>query len=133
MQNRQKGAAFVTEAVRRSTPATGLSVDLEFAKQQAARYGAQGYTEAQIATLAATGYENIAEALPTTTKLAGIYERPAAATAATLTQDIQSELQQEEFMNLASARRKKLKAQEEAAFQGASGMARARMTTAGLI
>lgn len=133
MQNRQKNAAFVTEAVRRVSPSTQLEVDLEFAKQQAARYSAQGYTEAQISTLAATGFENVAEALPTTTKLAGIYDRPTAIQAKTLSKDIQSELQQEEFLNLASARRKRLKAQEEAAFSGASGMARMRSSTAGII
>ena len=135
MQNRQKNAAFVTEAVRRVTPETQLEVDLNFAKQQAARYSAQGYSEAQISTLAATGFENIAEALPTTVKLAGIYDRPTAPESA-FRKDIQSELQQEEFMNLASARRKRLKEREIAAFSGAAGIARTGRgggSTAGMI
>jgi hypothetical protein len=123
MQNRQKNAAFVTEAVRRVTPETQLEVDLDFAKQQAARYSAQGYTEAQVSTLAATGFENVAEALPTTVKLAGIYDRPTLPESA-FRKDIQSELQQEEFMNLSSARRKRLKEREMAAFSGAAGIAK---------
>lgn len=123
MQNRQKNAAFVTEAVRRVTPETQLEVDLDFAKQQAARYSAQGYTEAQVSTLAATGFENVAEALPTTVKLAGIYDRPTLPESA-FRKDIQSELQQEEFMNLSSARRKRLKEREIGAFSGAAGIAK---------
>ena len=131
MQNRQKNAAFVTEAVRRVTPETQLEVDLDFAKQQAARYSAQGYTEAQVSTLAATGFENIAEALPTTVKLAGMYDKPTLPESA-FRKDIQSELQQEEFMNLSSARRKRLKEREIGAFSGAAGIAKSGRGAGGL-
>lgn len=122
MKNRQRSAAFVAEAVRRSTPEMQL-VDTEFAKQQAARYAEQGYTEAQISTLAATGYQNIAEQLPETIKLSQIYETPRGTTASTtLGASIQSELQQEEFMNVASSRKRKLYGMEAAKYSGRSGV-----------
>lgn len=130
MKSRQKNAAFVTEAVRRVTPESQLQVDLDFAKQQAARYASQGYTEAQIATLASTGYENIAQGLPTGTKLAGIYDKEyvqaslkatPTETATAMATGIQSELQQEEFMNITSSRLRALKERERRAFEGASG------------
>jgi hypothetical protein len=140
MKNRQKNAAFVTEAVRRATPETQLQVDLEFAKQQAARYASQGYTEAQIASLAGTGYENIAQALPTGTKLAGIYDKEfvkasqkatPTETAAAMASNIQSQLQQEEFMNMTSSQIRALKEREVRAFQGASGVGSLRSSSAG--
>lgn len=130
MENRQKNAAFVTEAVRRVTPETQLQIDLDFAKQQAARYASQGYNEAQIASLAGTGYENVAQALPTGAKLAGIYDKEyvqaaqkatPAETATNIAAGIQSELQQEEFMNMTSSRLRALKERERRAFEGASG------------
>lgn len=122
MKNRQRSAAFVAEAVRRSTPEIPL-VDTEFAKQQAARYADMGYTEAQISTLAATGFENIKEQLPTAVKLAQIYETPRGTTASTtLGASIQSEMQQEEFMNVASSRLRKLAQMERARYSGSSGV-----------
>lgn len=130
MKSRQKNAAFVTEAVRRVTPESQLQVDVAFAKQQAARYASQGYTEAQIATLASTGYENVAQALPTGAKLAGIYDKEYVQasqratpieTATAMATGIQSELQQEEFMNITSSRLRALKERERRAFEGASG------------
>jgi hypothetical protein len=77
----------------------------------------KGVTEEGAATLAAQGFENIAAQLGTTTKLSGIYENQRAATMG----QVQSELEKEEFSGLESERRKRLKAQEEAAFKGTAG------------
>lgn len=132
MKNRQKSAAFLAEAVRRSTPESQLTVNTDFAKQQAARYAEQGYSEAQISALASTGYENIADSLATTTKLVQMYEVPRGTTASTtLGADIQSELEKEEFMNMASLRRARVKQREIAAYSGSSGVGRLGSSGAG--
>lgn len=117
--NRNTGA-FVAEAIRRNrsgilTNEAGLS---DFRKI-AASLTDKGYSEAQIANLAATGFENISQKLQPTIALSGIYEKTPG-TEATLS-TIQSELAQEEFMNLASQRRKKLEEQNVRAFQGVAG------------
>lgn len=117
--NRNTGA-FVAEAIRRNrsgilTNEAGLS---DFRKI-AASLTEKGYSEGQIANLAATGFENISQKLQPTIALSGIYEKTPG-TEATLS-TIQSELAQEEFMNLASQRRKKLEEQNIKAFQGVAG------------
>lgn len=117
--NRNTGA-FVAEAIRRNrsgilTNEAGLS---DFRKISAS-LTEKGYSEAQIANLAATGFENISQKLQPTIALSGIYEKTPG-TEATLS-TIQSELAQEEFMNLASQRRKKLEEQNIRAFQATSG------------
>lgn len=117
--NRNTGA-FVAEAIRRNrsgilTNEAGLS---DFRKI-AASLTEKGYSEGQIANLAATGFENISQKLQPTIALSGIYEKTPG-TEATLS-TIQSELAQEEFMNLASQRRKKLEEQNVKAFQGVAG------------
>ncbi len=117
--NRNTGA-FVAEAIRRNrsgilTNEAGLS---DFRKI-AASLTEKGYSEGQIANLAATGFENISQKLQPTIALSGIYEKTPG-TEATLS-TIQSELAQEEFMNLASQRRKKLEEQNIRAFQGVAG------------
>lgn len=117
--NRNTGA-FVAEAIRRNrsgilTNEAGLS---DFRKI-AASLTEKGYSEGQIANLAATGFENISQKLQPTIALSGIYEKTPG-TEATLS-TIQSELAQEEFMNLASQRRKKLEEQNVRAFQGVAG------------
>jgi hypothetical protein len=117
--NRNTGA-FVAEAIRRA--GSGLLVEnMQIAnyKKLAASMTDKGYTEAQIAQLASTGFQNVAEALNPTVALSGIYEKTAGD--ATTTSTIQTELQNEEFMNMASARRKKLAEQNIQAFKGASG------------
>jgi hypothetical protein len=117
--NRNTGA-FVAEAIRRA--GSGLLVEniqINNYKKIAASLTGKGYSEAQIAQLASTGFQNVAEALKPTVALSGIYERTAGDAATTST--IQSELQDEEFMNMASARRKKLAEQNIQAFKGASG------------
>jgi hypothetical protein len=118
--NRNTGV-FVAEAIRRA--GSGLLVEniqLANYKKLAASLTDKGYTEAQVAQLASTGFQNVAEALAPTVSLSGIYEKT------TGNQDttsmIQSELQNEEFMNMASARRKKLAEQNKQAFSGQAGL-----------
>ena len=118
--NRNTGA-FVAEAIRRA--GSGLLVEniqMNNYKQIAASLTGKGYTEAQVAQLASTGFQNIAEELAPTVALSGIYEKTQGNQETTSM--IQSELQQEEFMNMASARRKKLEEQNRKAFSGASGV-----------
>jgi len=117
--NRNTGA-FVAEAIRRA--GSGLLVEniqMNNYRKIAASLTGKGYTEAQIAQLASTGFQNVAEALNPTVALSGIYERTPGDS--TTKSTIQSELQDEEFMNMASARRKKLAEQNIQAFKGASG------------
>lgn len=121
LEDRRTSGVFATEAIRRSSEATGISLDTEFAKQQAAKLTGLGYTEAQITQLAGQGYENIAEQLRPTEKLSGIYERDLTGGAADA-KKIQQELQAEQFLGTASQRRKKLAEQEVQAFRGQSGL-----------
>jgi hypothetical protein len=126
--NRNTGA-FVAEAIRRNrsgilTNEAGLS---DFRKISAS-LTEKGYSEAQIANLAATGFENISQKLQPTIALSGIYEKTPG-TEATLS-TIQSELAQEEFMNLASQRRKKLEEQNIRAFQATAGTTTSSLKTA---
>ena len=74
--------------------------------------------------LAQVGYETIAGELPTATKLGQIYDEEGITYG-------QTEAEQATFKGLASAKRKKeqLKAREEAAFQGSSGVAPAGLKT----
>lgn len=128
-QNRRTGL-FASEALRRVSQ--GVSIDTEFSKQMAAGLTAKGLSEEQIQATAAQGYANIAENLGTTTKLSGIYDKSSALTQA----QIQTELQQEEFMGMASAARKRAKAMETGAFQAAPGTSRyslSQRSTAGLL
>jgi hypothetical protein len=118
--NRNTGA-FVAEAIRRA--GSGLLVEniqMNNYRKIAASLTGKGYTEAQIAQLASTGFQNVAEALNPTVALSGIYEKTVGDQATTST--IQSELQNEEFMNMASARRKKLAEQNKQAFSGQAGL-----------
>ncbi len=121
LEDRRTAGAFATEAVRRASEATGIKLDTEFARQQAARLTNLGYSEAQITQLAGQGFENIAEQLRPTEKLSGIYERNLTGGAADA-QKIQQELQSEQFLGTASQRRKKLAEQETQAFRGQSGL-----------
>jgi hypothetical protein len=129
--NRNTGA-FVAEAIRRNSTgiATGATQLTEF-KKIAAELTAKGYTEAQISTAAATGFQNIGQDLKATTALAGIYEKAGGTveTNAALQQTIQSELTQEEFMNMPSSRRKILEEQNKKAFQGTAGLTASSLTS----
>jgi hypothetical protein len=121
--NRQTGV-FTAEALRRAKSGISASAtQLAGFKQLTATLAAKGYSEAQISQLAGTGFENIAESLQPTTQLAQIYEKAGGTVEsnAALAENIQSSLLQEEFQGTASERRKRLKAQEEAAFRGSAG------------
>ena len=111
----RNSAAFGIEAVRRAKEG-GINLDSEYAKQQAAELTRQGYNEAQIAAEASRGYKRIARDIMPTVKVSGIYQGAQAASAGT----IQSELQQEEFMNVDSERFNRLAAQESASFRSST-------------
>jgi hypothetical protein len=112
--NRNTGA-LAAEALRRAKEG-GIQLDTEFAKQQAAKLTAEGYSEAQIANEAARGFSRIARDIMPTVKISGIYQGPQAASAST----IQKELQQEEFMGMDSERFNTLAGQESASFRGST-------------
>jgi hypothetical protein len=114
IQNQRMGT-FAAEAIRRAS--AGIEFNKTLAQQMAASYTAKGLNEAQISAAAAQGYQSIAESLQPTTKLSGIYDK----TAAVGQSQIQTELEQEEFMGMESARRKRLKETELKAYQGQSG------------
>ena len=125
--NRNTGA-FVAEAIRRA--GSGLLVEniqLANYKQLAASLTGKGYTEAQIAQLASTGFQNVADNLNPTVALSGIYEKTVGNQ--DTTSMIQTELQNEEFMNMASARRKKLAEQNKKAFEGSAGITQTSLRT----
>lgn len=113
--NRNTGA-FVAEAIRRS--ATGISTapgQIEGMRAIAASLTEKGYSEAQIAQLASTGFEEIGKTLTPLTKLESIY-------GVNVDQDaIQKQLQAEEFQGTASELRARRKQQEELAFKKKSG------------
>jgi hypothetical protein len=118
--NRNTGA-FVAEAIRRA--GTGISTgtsQIEGMKALAATLTDKGYTEAQIAQLATTGFEEIGKTLEPLTKLENIYGVKADKEA------IQKDLQTEEFLGMASELRKRRKEQEELAFKRKSGTVGAR-------
>jgi hypothetical protein len=113
--NRNTGA-FVAEAIRRS--ATGISTapgQIQGMRELAATLTQKGYSEAQIAQLASTGFEEIGKTLEPLTKLESIYGVRADREA------IQKDLQTEEFLGMASEMRKRRKEQEELAFKRKSG------------
>ena len=113
--NRNTGA-FVAEAIRRS--ATGISTapgQIEGMKAIAASLTEKGYSEAQIAQLASTGFEQIGKTLEPLTKFESIYAGTADQNA------IQKQLQAEEFLGTASELRARRKQQEELSFQRKSG------------
>jgi hypothetical protein len=121
--NRQTGV-FTAEALRRAKSGISSSAaQLSSFKQLTATLASKGYSEAQIAQLAGTGFENISETLMPTTQLAQIYEKAGGTVEsnAALTENIQSSLLQEEFMGTASERRKRLSEQNIRAFQGSAG------------
>jgi hypothetical protein len=133
--NRNTGA-FVAEAIRRnSTGIAAGATQLTDFKKIAAELTAKGYSEAQISTAAATGFQNIGQDLAATTALAGIYQKAGgtATTNAALQESIQSELTQEEFMNMPSSRRKLLEEQNRKAFQGTAGITAGSFKTTGMV
>lgn len=127
-QNRAT-AAFAAEAVRRA--GQGITFSGQRFGQTAAGLLGLGLSESQIGTMAAEGFENIAGQLQPTVKLEQIYNRETPATA----EDIQKELEAQEFQGLASQRRARLAEREVRAFQGEAGVGRFSlgMTRQGLI
>jgi hypothetical protein len=117
-QNRAT-AAFSAEAIRRAQQ--GIKFDAARFGKIAAGLVGMGLSEAKIGVTAAEGFENIAQQLAPTQKLSGIYENLPAYDVASQVDAIQQELEAEQFLGTASERRKKLKAQEEAAFQRSAG------------
>jgi hypothetical protein len=84
-------------------------------RELAASLTQKGYSEAQIAQLASTGFEEIGKTIEPLTKLESIYGVRADREA------IQKDLQTEEFLGMASEMRKRRKEQEELAFKRKSG------------
>ena len=117
-QNRAT-AAFSAEAIRRAQQ--GIKFDAARFGKIAAGLMGLGLSEEKIAATAATGFEQIGQQLAPTQKLSGIYENLPAYDVASQVDAIQQELEAEQFLGTASERRKKLKAQEEAAFQRSAG------------
>jgi hypothetical protein len=133
--NRQTGV-FTAEALRRAKTGGIVTDATQLAKfrQLTATLAGKGYTEAQIAQLAGTGFENVAQDLQPLTSLSQIYEKTGGTVAsnAALTSDIQSSLLAEEFQGTASERRKRLSEQNLRAFQGTSGVTLGSMRTPGV-
>ena len=118
--NRNTGA-FVAEAIRRA--GSGLLVDdsqLSSYRKLSAAMTDKGYSEEAVARLASEGFQNVAESLNPLTALSGIYEKTPGNAATTST--IQGELQNEQFMNMPSERRKRLSEQNKQAFSGDAGV-----------
>lgn len=115
MQQRFNTAALSTEVVRRAS--TGIAFDKANLEKLGADFTTKGYTEAQTGYQAAQAYNTIGQQLMPEVGLSNIYEGSKAANAAT----IQSELEQEQFNTLESARRKKLVELENRSFQGQTG------------
>lgn len=131
--NRNTGA-FVAEAIRRGNIQVGETQLADF-KKIAAEMTAKGYTEAQIAQLASTGFENISQAVNPLVKYAGIYEKVGGTEKSNqaLTESIQQSLVAEEFSGTASERRKRLTEQNTKAFQGTAGLTSGSLKTTGMI
>ena len=131
--NKQTGV-FTAEALRRAK--SGVITDatqLAKFKQLTATLAAKGYSEGQIANYAAEGFQNIAQDINPLTSLTQIYEKAGGTVAsnAALASNIQSDLLAQEFQGMASERRKRLSAQNAAAFQGSSGTGSTSLRTAG--
>ena len=118
LEQRRATAAFSTEAVRRA--GQGITFDAKRFEQATAGLLGLGLSEAQIGVQAAQGFENIAQRLMPTAKLASIYERMPTGEIT----EVQKELEAEEFLGTASQRRKRLEGREIAEFTGQSGTAR---------
>jgi hypothetical protein len=127
--NRNTGA-FVAEAIRRGNVQTGAAPLADF-KKIAADLTAKGYTEAAIAQLASTGFENIAQTINPLVKYAGIYQKSGGTVESNqaLTESLQQSLVAEEFQGTASERRKILEEQNKRAFQGTAGLTSGSLTS----
>jgi hypothetical protein len=118
LEQKRATAAFSTEAIRRA--GQGITFDATRFEKAATGLLGLGLNEAQIGASAAQGFENIAQNLKPTAKLASIYERMPASDIT----EIQKELEAEEFLGTASERRKRLREREIAEYSGQAGTAR---------
>jgi hypothetical protein len=132
LQQRKISGIIGAEAIRRNTPETPTLKTLgegskSLIQQAAARYRALGYTDAKARQEAEKAYDEVAASLEQTTKLSGIYEgrlpEQKDLTEAGRVGEIQTELEKENLLGLASARRKKLYEMNIGSFSGSSGTA----------
>ena len=132
LQQRKISGVIGAEAIRRKTPQTPtLGILAEESKaviqQAAARYRSLGYTEEKARVAAEQAYQDVAANLEQTAKLSGIYEgrlpEQKDLTEAGRVGQIQTELEKENLLGLASARRKKLAEMNVGSFSGSSGTA----------
>ena len=112
LEQRRVSAAVATEAIRQGVSITN-------AKNIGAELMAQGYNEVGAASKAQQGYAAIKQNRDRETFLSGIYEGKDAASA----EQIQSELESEQFLGVQSQRLKKLRTSESNLYQGRTGMA----------
>lgn len=136
LESNKATAAFTAEALRRAPQqpgAAGVSIDTGRFRQLAASMQAKGYSAAEIAQTAAAGYETMAQQLPQLAMLSGAFEK------GTMTEpqraaQLQQELESEQYLGMASKRRKMLEQQNINIFGGAAGRATTRPgSLAGLI
>lgn len=111
LEQRRISAAVATEASRQ-----GLSISN--AKNIGAELMAQGYNEEQALYKAQQGYAAIKQNRDRETFLSSIYEGKGASA-----EQIQSELESEQFLGVQSERLKKLRTSESNLYQGRTGMA----------
>jgi hypothetical protein len=111
LEQRRVSAAVATEASRQ-----GLSISN--AKNIGAELMAQGYNEEQALYKAQQGYAAIKQNRDRETFLSSIYEGKGASA-----EQIQSELESEQFLGVQSERLKKLRTSESNLYQGRTGMA----------
>ena len=136
LETNRASAAFTAEALRRMPQqpgAAGISIDTARFRQLAATMQAQGYSPEAISETAGAAYETISQQLPQLAMLSGAFEK------GTMTEpqravQLQSELESEQLLGMASQRRKRLEQQNINIFSGASGKAQVRPgSIAGLI
>jgi hypothetical protein len=131
--NKNTGA-FVAEAIRRAQGGLGSGVDdLTRYKKLVAGLTAKGLSEAEITQIAGEGFQTIAEQLGQVTGLSQIYDKAGGTkeSNAALQTQIQSELENEQYLNLASERRKRVVGMNAAAFSGTSGTTTSSLRTSG--
>jgi hypothetical protein len=128
-QNRAT-AAFSTEAIRRA--GEGIKFDATRATQTTAGLIGLGLNEAQIGATAAQGFENIAANLKPLESLSNVY---GSQIEKSKFNSAQEELEQEEFLGLASKRRKQTTELEKRSFQASPGTSQysLKKKTAGII
>ena len=133
LEQKRATAAFSAEAIRRAQQ--GITFDATRFSQIAAGLVEKGLSEAQISTLAATGFEQIGQELKPLQKFSEMYESLPPEDIASNAAAIQRQLESEQFLGITSNRKKALVGRESAAFQGQAGSMGAsfRGQTAGII